>query len=720
MINEEGVILLFKQILGRDITGQNEYISKQVGKNSRDYSLQLINSEEFRVKKNNACDIIFLGNCQVESFSTLVASMSGLKTRHVLIHDANLRKILSGDIYIAADVVKAKYIVTHGLPGALADFLKRTFEISFNKIINIPAISFPAFHPDMIYIGKGTERVNRYVGDYQSFIAFRAWNRGLSIDEALDLYCNDVYEKLGYFDYLKNSKKFLIKRGLDLGFSLNESINKWLMRDEPFMYSVNHPKLFVLEDLAKQLMKKLKIPYNLGVSSHVADALANGLVWSVYPEVGKHFGFESSYAFRIGGKVHGLREFLELSYKNFDSFGRGGQDFTHDRVNSATEKILDEIIQESRQKEKITAVAVSSGSTEVVGLSDNPYKKIPDLSFWRKNVASPHFSQVDPVSASKFSISPQEKVATAGSCFAQHISKTLVKNGFNYYVPENGDGLSEEDRKNGNYAVFSARYGNLYTARQLRQLFERAYSIIKPHQELWVRPDGAFSDPFRPEIEARGFPTKESLLSAQTQHLASVREMFENLDVFVFTLGLTETWMSKVDGSVYPLAPGVVAGGFDDNLYEFKNMGVSDVVEDMQIFLDYLNQVNSKAKLILTVSPVPLIATYTGKSALSATIYSKSVLRSAAQHLADENDNVDYFPSYEIITGNHVGNGYYDTDLRSVRPEGVSHVMGLFMKHYTNQVQPENLAVQRPDIENELKNVSEIICDEEKIVNFRE
>lgn len=60
MINEEGVILLFKQILGRDITGQNEYISKQVGKNSRDYSLQLINSEEFRVKKNNACDIIFL------------------------------------------------------------------------------------------------------------------------------------------------------------------------------------------------------------------------------------------------------------------------------------------------------------------------------------------------------------------------------------------------------------------------------------------------------------------------------------------------------------------------------------------------------------------------------------------------------------------------------------------------------------------------------------
>ena len=34
---------------------------------------------------------------------------------------------------------------------------------------------------------------------------------------------------------------------------------------------------------------------------------------------------------------------------------------------------------------------------------------------------------------------------------------------------------------------------------------------------------------------------------------------FRDLDVFVFTLGLTEAWVAKADGAVFPLAPGVVS-----------------------------------------------------------------------------------------------------------------------------------------------------------------
>ena len=40
---------------------------------------------------------------------------------------------------------------------------------------------------------------------------------------------------------------------------------------------------------------------------------------------------------------------------------------------------------------------------------------------------------------------------------------------------------------------------------------------------------------------------------------------------------------------------------------------------------------NPKARLVLTVSPVPLAATASGSHVLPATIYSKSVLRAAAQ-----------------------------------------------------------------------------------------
>ena len=57
----------------------------------------------------------------------------------------------------------------------------------------------------------------------------------------------------------------------------------------------------------------------------------------------------------------------------------------------------------------------------------------------------------------------------------------------------------------------------------------------------------------------------------------AVREMFERLDVFVFTLGLTEAWRSRIDGAVYPLAPDVVAGKMGQAAHEFVNIFRSSV-----------------------------------------------------------------------------------------------------------------------------------------------
>ena len=45
-------------------------------------------------------------------------------------------------------------------------------------------------------------------------------------------------------------------------------------------------------------------------------------------------------------------------------------------------------------------------------------------------------------------------------------------------------------------------------------------------------------------------------------------------------------------------------------------------------------------------------------------------------------DYVDYFPSYEIITGNFNEGRYFESDRRNIKPEGVAHVMRLFRAHY--------------------------------------
>lgn len=73
-----------------------------------------------------------------------------------------------------------------------------------------------------------------------------------------------------------------------------------------------------------------------------------------------------------------------------------------------------------------------------------------------------------------------------GVCVAQHIGRALWGNGCSYYVVESApDSLPASERRDWNYGVFSARYGNLYTARQLLQLFDRAYSIYNPQLTVW-------------------------------------------------------------------------------------------------------------------------------------------------------------------------------------------------------------------------------------------
>lgn len=319
-------------------------------------------------------------------------------------------------------------------------------------------------------------------------------------------------------------------------------------------------------------------------------------------------------------------------------------------------------------------------------MGNHAYTGAPDRNFWRRSVAECPPDLVDPVGDFPACIRPDTKVATAGSCFAQHIARYLRDNGFNYYVTEPGHPiLPESIRTKNNYGLFSARYGNIYTARQLLQLVERAYGRFAPREDVWKEADDVFLDPFRPSAQPGGFVSELEMRLDRAQHLAAARTMLETMDVFIFTLGLTECWMSSRDGAVFPICPGVEGGEFDEERHVFYNQTVDDVVSDMTRFLMLLGRINPKAQVILTVSPVPLAATARrDQHVLSATTYSKSVLRVAADMLATQFDHVAYFPSYEIITGSFSRGAYYAEDLRNVLESGVSHVMGLFMKHATD------------------------------------
>lgn len=326
--------------------------------------------------------------------------------------------------------------------------------------------------------------------------------------------------------------------------------------------------------------------------------------------------------------------------------------------------------------------------------NDNPYGALAPRSVWRKAVAETHPLQFQDLYRRKFTVSPDEKIATAGSCFAQHIAHSLKLNGFNFCDFEPAPPLFPSAMaQNYNYGVYSARFCNIYTARQLLQLFDRAFGTFAPEEKPWERA-GGIVDPFRPLLEPEPFGSAAELECVQQSHLAAVREMFQNADVFIFTLGLTEAWLSKQDGAVFPLCPGTVAGHFDEAQYEFKNFSYHEIFDDLATFLRQFRQINPSVKIIFTVSPVPLTATKSDNHVLVATNYSKSVLRGVTGYLAQELDFIDYFPSYDIITAPSVRAMFYDPNLRTVNASGVDYVMSHFFKEHAPSKEVSSSAEQ--------------------------
>lgn len=353
-----------------------------------------------------------------------------------------------------------------------------------------------------------------------------------------------------------------------------------------------------------------------------------------------------------------------------------------------------------------------------------PYTHLPDYCFWKRSVASVKPAELDPVVSVAFQITRSDKVATAGSCFAQHIARYLHNTGFNFLITEPAHPiLTEEDALAYNYGTFTARYGNIYTTRQLLQLFKRAYGMFLPKETLWQENENQFIDPFRPQIQPGGFMSLLEFEADQKQHLRAVRQAFETLDVFIFTLGLTEGWESVADGSVYPLCPGVAGGTFETGKYRLHNFNVTEVVNDTLEFIGLLRSVNPKSKIILTVSPVPLMATASNqRHVLTATTYSKSVLRVACEEIVSQSTEVVYFPSYEIITGHYSRGHYFASDCRSVNEKGVSHVMRLFLKHFTGTeinsadgVGEASTTTKEDFFIKEMEQLVQVNCDEELI-----
>lgn len=639
--------------------------------------------------------IVALGNCQVKGVAVCAGAILGWSVDYF--HPSRLKSEPAAfDLALGT-----ASIVLAGQGGQSAQANAGLVRAgSASRVLAVPRLFFSGFHPDAVYPATQSAERRNPLGNVNSAILLAAWREGLTATEAIGLFRGEVYAELGYFDVFPQASRILIDECANAGYDAGDLLNRW-RANGVFMHQPLHPMAHVMSDIAHLMLVGAGMASTDRVTPTVDDELARNAIWPVYPEIARHLGIVGDYIFspkNLRQLDHpdlapmNLENFVVRSYEVFEATPPELRGFA---------RLSDERLANIGRFVRRASSVVSNA---------NPYKNLADFHWWSKAVVAPEYADVDPVVEPKFKIARDDRIATAGSCFAQHIAKRLHRSGYNYLVTEEPPkdllNPAQED-----YGVFSARFGNVYTTRQMVQLIQRAYGLFTPVIDRWVLDDGALVDPFRPRIGSQPFATEEELLASREVHLAAVREMVEKLDVFVFTLGLTEAWQAREDGAVVPLAPGTLSAAVPANAYEPHNFSVAEVSADLDKLVSLIRRFNPDARIVLTVSPVPLIATFENEHVLTATTYSKSVLRVAAGEAARGYHHVAYFPSFEIITGNFNRGRYFADDLREVREEGVNHVMRLFMHHYTEG----GIELTIDPIMEDMKAGMDIICDEEEI-----
>ncbi len=170
-----------------------------------------------------------------------------------------------------------------------------------------PTILFPGFHPDMVHVGdvaalSASRLVPSPVGPYHSAIALCAYLEGLDVAATLALFRDTVFARLGYYEAWADATTYLTGSARDIGFPLEREIAVWSRRG-CFMHVLNHPKLFVLGDIARRLAREAGLaPLDIRIEDYLADDLAADAVWPLYPDIAARYGLPGATLFKRKGR----------------------------------------------------------------------------------------------------------------------------------------------------------------------------------------------------------------------------------------------------------------------------------------------------------------------------------------------------------------------------------------------------------------------------------
>ena len=245
-------------------------------------------------------------------------------------------------------------------------------------------------------------------------------------------------------------------------------------------------------------------------------------------------------------------------------------------------------------------------------------------------------------------ISAKSQVTAFGSCFAANISNWLAKRSYKV--------LNKSDDASNAYVVQCGE--GMVNSFVILQQFEWAWENKVFDQDLW-----------------HGFDTKAYGYDPDVQ--AQTKRMFDDTDVFILTFGLSEVWYDEPTGNVFWRT--IPKSSYDPDRHKFRVSTVDENKENLRSIYRLIRKHRPDAKIIFTLSPIPLQATFRPNSCITSSSVSKSILRTAIDEVVREKSDegvLYYWPSYELVTD--AFQMPFKHDRRHVKGEVLDYIMMLF------------------------------------------
>ena len=280
----------------------------------------------------------------------------------------------------------------------------------------------------------------------------------------------------------------------------------------------------------------------------------------------------------------------------------------------------------------------------------------------------------------KFQLDSDARFFCIGSCFAREIEKALTDDNrevLSRVCPEDF-GLGKDDfpfhfyPPNGILIQFNSFSMLDEIERVITQKAVTEEDFIQIGDEYW---DGSLHQ------------AKPTTMDKCKRTRAMVDHTYSSLptaDCVIVTLGLTELWWDKKRDIAFNDTPKNLMRLKKEGRVEFYNTSYGEARENVLNVVNSIQKLSPDAKIVLTVSPVPLHRTFSTQDIIVANSYSKSVLRSVAQDVAGLHDFVDYYPSYEMVMFSNRSHAW-EGDQRHVKPSLVKQITGRFCAAYIQE-----------------------------------